>query len=95
MHFKQIVHCTVEYPLNVNFPFPSKGKSVQPYCGTNIAKYRLCRPKPPVVDKSTFYRIYFALHLLGEGLWLLLQSPLKEVNLSRFSMLWMPQASLP
>ena len=62
------MHRTVEQPLNVYFSFPPKGKSVQPYYGTNIAKYRFCRSESPVVDESALYRIYFVFHLLAEGL---------------------------
>ena len=89
------MHRTVEHPLGVYFSFPSKGKSVQSYCGANIPKYRFCRSESPVVDESASDRIDLAFHLLGERLRLPLRTPLKEVHLSGFRPVRMSQASLP
>jgi hypothetical protein len=51
----------VKQPLDVYFSFPSKGKSAQPYCRANIAKYRFCRSESPIVYEPALHRIYFAL----------------------------------
>ena len=61
---------------------------------SDMGKWRLRCPKSSIVDKTTSDRIYLSLHLLCESLWLLLRSSLKEVNLSRFGAIRMPQTFL-
>ena len=58
----------VEEPLDIHLPFASEGESIESEGGTDVGKDRLCGRESSVIDKTTFYGIYFAFHLLGEGL---------------------------
>ena len=90
MHLKEVVHDTVEKPLDVHLPFASQGESIEAKSRTDITEHWLNGSEPSAVDKATFHGIDLLFHPFGKAL----RSFLKEVDLSCLGTVRVSQALL-
>ena len=95
MYLFKIVNHAVHQPLAVYLRFASHGKSVEANGAADIGENRFHRPQPFTVEIATNHGVYFALHLLGKGVFAFFRATMEIGDLPDLSGFWCTEALTP